>query len=215
MVSEHCGEDRDRHVEALVLPVKMGRALITAAPNVMVCAGLGSCVALAFYERHKKIGGLAHIMLPDSSIFRSRFSGHGLQDLSSKGGEAQSAKGSTTGTNTPVNLLPPSPHLWSVYQCADTAIAALLEGMLGNGVTPQELVAKIAGGARMFSSYENSAADRSIGEHNVLAVKRILTMKRIRLIGAHTGGTCGRNVQFHLDSGRLIVKRIGMEDEEI
>nr|WP_239534532.1 chemotaxis protein CheD [Priestia taiwanensis] len=31
-------------------------------------AGLGSCVGIVIYDEERKIGGLAHIMLPDSSL---------------------------------------------------------------------------------------------------------------------------------------------------
>ncbi len=35
-------------------------------PHVLASYGLGSCVAIALYDEGKQIGGLAHIMLPDS-----------------------------------------------------------------------------------------------------------------------------------------------------
>lgn len=38
----------------------------THVPSVLASYGLGSCVAIALYDEAKKIGGLAHIMLPDS-----------------------------------------------------------------------------------------------------------------------------------------------------
>lgn len=41
----------------------MARGLVTVAPTVLVASGLGSCVALALYERQLRLGGLAHIML--------------------------------------------------------------------------------------------------------------------------------------------------------
>ena len=39
---------------------------VTHNPSVMASYGLGSCVAIALYDEAKHIGGLAHIMLPDS-----------------------------------------------------------------------------------------------------------------------------------------------------
>ncbi len=39
---------------------------VTHNPAILASYGLGSCVAIALYDEAKKIGGLAHIMLPDS-----------------------------------------------------------------------------------------------------------------------------------------------------
>lgn len=39
------------------------------APGKIITVGLGSCIGIAIYDRIKRIGGLAHIMLPDSTQF--------------------------------------------------------------------------------------------------------------------------------------------------
>ncbi|MCL1826832.1 MAG: chemotaxis protein CheD [Candidatus Cloacimonetes bacterium] len=39
--------------------------------EVLITYSLGSCVALAVYDPYKKIGGLIHIMLPESHIERN------------------------------------------------------------------------------------------------------------------------------------------------
>lgn len=38
------------------------------SPSMLVTLGLGSCVGVALYDKIKEVGGLAHIMLPDSSL---------------------------------------------------------------------------------------------------------------------------------------------------
>lgn len=38
-------------------------------PGTIITIGLGSCVGISLYDKSKKIAGLAHIMLPDSSQF--------------------------------------------------------------------------------------------------------------------------------------------------
>lgn len=48
--------------------VGMAEYKVAKSPSVLVSLGLGSCVGVALYESTKKIGGLAHIMLPDSSL---------------------------------------------------------------------------------------------------------------------------------------------------
>jgi chemotaxis protein CheD len=37
---------------------------IARAPAVLVSYGLGSCIGIALYDPYRKIGGLAHVMLP-------------------------------------------------------------------------------------------------------------------------------------------------------
>ena len=53
--------------------IKVGMAdyKIGRSPNSLISYGLGSCVGIALYDAINKIGGLAHIMLPDSTQARS------------------------------------------------------------------------------------------------------------------------------------------------
>jgi len=43
-----------------------------ASPATLVCLGLGSCVGVVLYDEIKKIGGIAHIMLPDSKLSKKK-----------------------------------------------------------------------------------------------------------------------------------------------
>lgn len=45
---------------------------ISYAPNQLLTLGLGSCVGVVLYDKKSKIGGLSHIMLPDSQMFSGR-----------------------------------------------------------------------------------------------------------------------------------------------
>lgn len=44
---------------------------IVTTPGKLITVGLGSCVGIALYDQQLKIGGLAHIMLPDSTQFNN------------------------------------------------------------------------------------------------------------------------------------------------
>lgn len=44
--------------------VKIGELKIVADEGVLYTIGLGSCVAVILYDPGKKVGGLAHVMLP-------------------------------------------------------------------------------------------------------------------------------------------------------
>ena len=51
--------------------IKVGIADLNMAfcPDKLITVGLGSCVGIAIYDKAAGLGGLAHIMLPDSSQF--------------------------------------------------------------------------------------------------------------------------------------------------
>lgn len=51
--------------------IKVGIAdlKVTTSPNKLITIGLGSCIGISLYDKEIKVGGLVHIMLPDSSIF--------------------------------------------------------------------------------------------------------------------------------------------------
>ncbi|GIN70451.1 chemoreceptor glutamine deamidase CheD [Bacillus sp. J14TS2] len=45
---------------------------IVKAPHTIRTAGLGSCVGVVIYDQQSQIAGLAHIMLPESSLAKGR-----------------------------------------------------------------------------------------------------------------------------------------------
>ena len=100
-----------------------------------------------------------------------------------------------------------------VYHYADTAIVALLKEMTNKGASLSDIVAKIAGGAKMFADGEHY--EKSIGGRNVTSIKQLLKREQISVVGEDTGASHGRNVDFHLDSGRVIISTIGGMDKEI
>ncbi|HCW53662.1 MAG TPA: chemotaxis protein CheD [Clostridium sp.] len=53
--------------------VKVGIADLNLVldPGSIMTIGLGSCIGIALYDKSLKIAGLAHIMLPDSTQFKS------------------------------------------------------------------------------------------------------------------------------------------------
>ena len=68
--------------------VKVGMAdlNICKAPDMITTLGLGSCIGIALYDHVAKIGGLAHIMLPDSKQMKNnqntaKFADTGIEEL--------------------------------------------------------------------------------------------------------------------------------------
>ncbi|MEG2775067.1 MAG: chemotaxis protein CheD, partial [Acetivibrio sp.] len=53
--------------------IKVGMAdfNICQTPDAITTLGLGSCVGVTLYDSTRKIAGLAHIMLPDSTLVKN------------------------------------------------------------------------------------------------------------------------------------------------
>ncbi|MCC5909822.1 MAG: chemotaxis protein CheD [Clostridiaceae bacterium] len=97
---------------------------------------------------------------------------------------------------------------------ADTAIDILLKEMIGMGTNKSRLVAKIAGGAQMFSFGSNNDMMK-IGYRNVVATKEVLKSFNIPLLAEDTGGNHGRTIEVYGCTGKLLVKTIGYGVKEI
>lgn len=72
--------------------IKVGMADLNTclSPNGITTLGLGSCVGIAIRDPQTKIGGLAHIMLPDSNAIKNsqqntaKFADTGIEELVQK-----------------------------------------------------------------------------------------------------------------------------------
>ncbi len=96
----------------------------------------------------------------------------------------------------------------NIAKFADTGIQELLKKVLAAGASRNRLVAKIAGGARMFEV--NGMSDiGNIGARNAEAAKKILAQMRIKLIAEDTGLNYGRTVELHCDTGEFYIKSVG------
>lgn len=180
-----------------VLNVAMGEGIVTTAPYVITSEGFGSCVAIILYDARRKIGGLAHIMLPAAPA---------MANTTDFGSQIVEAPQLETRNSKPVAR---NPH----YRYADTAIAALLHGLHCGGAERQSILAKMVGGAQMFSSPEDSGP--GIGEQNIMRIRHILERERIPLVSEDVGGHSGRSVEFHIQSTRVTVVTVATGIEEI
>jgi chemotaxis protein CheD len=142
--------------------------------SVELLTSVGSCVAICVYDTKHKCGGLAHIMLPASSM--------GPQE--------------------------PLPSKF-----ADTAVPALAKQIHRVAGKEARLLAKVAGGANMFSNIHSNSLD--IGTKNVKAAKSALDKQGIRLVGEDVGGTQGRKVLFNVASGTITVRHHNGEIKKI
>lgn len=89
---------------------------------------------------------------------------------------------------------------------ADTGIDQLYKQVIALGAEKSRLIAKIAGGATMFSG--NNVELLKIGERNVAAVKDVLRKFNIPIIAEDTGENYGRTIIFDPSTGGLTIKAV-------
>jgi chemotaxis protein CheD len=95
----------------------------------------------------------------------------------------------------------------AVGKYADTAIPSLLAQLEKRGSRRKDIRAYLAGGANMFQSSQDSRI-ATVGEKNVLAVRKILGSLGIPIHVECTGGAQGRTVIFDSHTGELEVKTL-------
>lgn len=151
--------------------IKVGMAdlNICKGSDMITTLGLGSCIGIAIYDPVTKVGGLAHIMLPDSTQMRNNS---------------------------------------NIAKFADTGIEELVKRMIAAGVNRRRLVAKIAGGAKMFEVSGLSTIG-NVGERNAQASKAKLKQMGIPLLAEDTGSNYGRTVELYPSTGEFYIKAVG------
>ena len=152
-----------------VIKVGMADLNVCKNPDIITTLGLGSCIGIALYDPVTKIGGLAHIMLPDSTKMRNNS---------------------------------------NIAKFADTGIEELSKRVIKEGASKTRLVAKIAGGAKMFEVSGLSDIG-NVGLRNAEASKAKLKELGIRLVAEDTGLNYGRTVELHCDTGEYYIKSVG------
>jgi chemotaxis protein CheD len=133
-------------------------------------------VGVVVHDRVARVGGLAHIVLPDS-----------------RGAKDQPGK------------------------FADTAIPAMIgefERKL-QAKTNGRLIAKVVGGASMFTPGGVPSSVLNIGSMNQEAVERILAELRIPILARDLGGVSGRHMTLDTTSGIVTVRVPGGADYEL
>ncbi|HXG96638.1 MAG TPA: chemotaxis protein CheD [Gemmatimonadales bacterium] len=96
----------------------------------------------------------------------------------------------------------------------ETAVPLLIERLKALGADPRRLVAKLAGGARMFSQLVTPGTIQ-MGERNVLASRTALRVAAIPVIREAVGGDRGRSVRFYVKDGRVEIRSVGVDADVI
>lgn len=155
--------------------VEIADMKVAKAPISLTSIGIGSCVGVCLYDPVARLGGLAHILLPDSTQSR---------------------------------------RTDNMAKFANTAVPALLADMIAIGAIKNRVVAKIAGGAQMFS-FSHTSDYMRIGERNVEAAIEALRKAGIPLIAQDTGDNYGRSIRFSTLTGKLYIRTIAHGEKVI
>lgn len=114
-------------------------------------------------------------------------------------------------------MLPDSTKLKNnsnIAKFGDTGIRELYRKMIEKGASPTRMVAKIAGGAKMFEVSGLSSVG-NVGERNAEEAKLILKELKVRLVAEDTGLNYGRTVVLNCENGEYLIKAVGKPQKVI
>lgn len=161
--------------ESPLLRVRIAECKIARPPAILKSYGLGSCVAVAIYDPHTRIGGLAHVLLPAWPKTKKR------------------------NPDPPANPLKYAnlalDHLKQLLLQAGCAADRLEAKIAGGANMFSSLIPPSPAGA----------LKPTIGERNVAAVKDHLKRIGIPLRAEDVGGQEGRTVELDPGTGSLRV----------
>ena len=96
----------------------------------------------------------------------------------------------------------------------ESAVPLLVERLKALGADPRRLVAKLAGGASMFSQLMTPGTIQ-MGERNIVAARNALRRAEIPILREAVGGERGRTVRFHVQDGRAEIRSVGADEQVI
>ena len=102
----------------------------------------------------------------------------------------------------------------SPFKYADTGIMLTISKMEFMGAKRTRIIAKIAGGAKMFNVPANSNLG-NIGQRNIESVHQVLRQEGIRLLKEDVGGSAARTLFFDVATGEGTVKIYGNVERKL
>lgn len=114
-------------------------------------------------------------------------------------------------------LLPASEGKQSAEQeparYADTGVDTLMEQLSAMGASPRRMVVKLAGGAAVLGAA--NAEKFKIGERNAEAIKERLKRHGVSPAALEIGGTKGRTLEVHINTGKTYVRTAASPANEL
>jgi chemotaxis protein CheD len=165
----------DKIMEENTIEVQMSQMLVAQSPGILITRGLGSCLGITFFDPVKKMGAMAHPMLPDINKAK----------------------------------LKSNPHRF-----VNSALTAMMEEFEKRGCPKGRIVAKLFGGAHMFS-FINDDSVLNVGQKNIEMALSTMEELGIKIGGQEIGGTFGRTIELNLETGKVIVKTVSWGEKEV
>ena len=103
----------------------------------------------------------------------------------------------------------------NIAKFGDTGIAETIRLMEELGAKKSRMVAKIAGGAKMFATSAASLPNMNVGENNIEAARKTFKEFGISIIAEDVGLNYGRTIEFFVEDGKLKIKSVGKEPKFI
>lgn len=100
----------------------------------------------------------------------------------------------------------------NTFKYADSGMRETLNQMTIRGANKTRLVAKIAGGAKMFEISGGSLGN--IGQRNIESVRMMLKRENIRLLAEDVGGTVARTMSFDAATGMVSIRSYGHPEKK-
>ena len=109
----------------------------------------------------------------------------------------------------PLSKIDPVKARANPYMFTDTGVQALLQAVFDMGAKRENLVTKVAGGARLLDSKNLFR----IGERNYTVLRKVLWKNNILITSEDVRGTIARTVYLYMDTGKTTIKSGGKEVE--
>ncbi len=163
--------------EDKLFDVQTGEIKVCGNECVLKSGAIGSCVVVVAYDTHKKLGGVAHIMLPGKS--RPLKEGNTVTPVQCKGAKASDIDIEKT-------------------RYAVDAIDYLAQKIQEMGSKLENLEVCLIGGANVLKREGDT-----IGRDNILSVKKLLNLKNIKIVAESLGGTERRSMSLEVSTGTV------------
>jgi chemotaxis protein CheD len=96
---------------------------------------------------------------------------------------------------------------------ADTGLDTLLRQLTALGASPRRMLVKVAGGAAVLGPA--NAEKFKIGERNAEAIRERLKHHGISPVAVDLGGTKGRTLEVHINTGKTFVRTAASPASEL
>ena len=109
----------------------------------------------------------------------------------------------------PLSKIDPAKAAAKPQMFVDKGLPALLQAVYDLGATRRNLIAKVAGAAKLL---DERGAFR-IGERNYTVLRKLLWKNDILIAAEDVGGSIARTMYLHMDTGCTTIKVAGQERE--